>query len=86
MVEEKRKSLATQLEEFDEDSDGYHVPFEVFTWEEWQEMLAQTLQRFTRFQRAIDNNRPLTALQIATEMQEMTILWFKEAINLQESL
>ncbi len=79
-------TLATLIEQLDDDGDGYNVPFGTFTWASWQEMQAQTMQRFTRFQRAIDHNKPATALKIATEMQEMTILWFKEAISLLESL
>lgn len=86
MNEDKKVSLATLVEGLDDDGDGYHVPFEKFTWAMWQEMQVQTMQRFTRFQRAIEHNKPMTALAIATEMQEMTILWFKEAISLQESL
>ena len=86
MNKDNKVSLATLIEELDDDSNGYHVPFETFSWLQWQEMQAQTVQRFTRFQRAIDHNKPATALKIATEMQEMTILWFKEAISLLESL
>ncbi len=86
MNEGNNVSLATLTEELDDDGDGYNVPFGTFTWAQWQEMQAQTMQRFTRFQRAIDHNKPATALKIATEMQEMTILWFKEAISLLESL
>ena len=86
MNEDNKVSLATLIEELDDDGDGYNVPFGTFTWAQWQEMQIQTMQRFTRFQHAIDHNKPATALKIATEMQEMTILWFKEAISLLESL
>lgn len=86
MNKDNNVSLATLIEKLDDDGDGYNVPFGTFTWASWQEMQSQTLQRFTRFQRAIDHNKPATALKIATEMQDMTILWFKEALSLLESL
>jgi hypothetical protein len=63
----------------DGDDDGYDVPFATFTWITWQEMQAQTLQRFTRFQRAIERKRLQEAAEIAMEMQEMALLWQKEA-------
>lgn len=87
MDQEKNTAFLARLADtLDADGDGYHVPFERFTWAQWQEMQAQTMQRFARFQRAVEHNKPATALKIATEMQEMTILWFQEAISLLESL
>ncbi|HET9920684.1 MAG TPA: hypothetical protein VFQ30_12625 [Ktedonobacteraceae bacterium] len=62
-----------------EDDNGYDVPFGTFTWARWQEMQAQTLQRFTRFQRAIERKKPHEAALIALELQEMAAQWLKEA-------
>jgi hypothetical protein len=60
-------------------TDGYDVPFGTFTWAQWQVMQAETMQRFTRFQRAIERKEAHDAMKIALEMQEMTLLWLKEA-------
>src|SRR5260221_14627389 len=64
--------------EVKEDS-GYDVPFAMFTWARWCEMQAQTMQRFGRFQRAIEHKQPRLAVQIQLERQQMTIEWLKEA-------
>lgn len=64
-----------------EEDEGYDVPFALFTWRQWQDMQAQTMQRFTRFQRAIEHKQVRLALQIALEMQQMTTEWFKEAAS-----
>ena len=61
------------------EDNGYDVPFAMFTWARWCEMQAQTMQRFARFQRAIEHKQARLALQIALEMQQMTIEWLKEA-------
>ena len=61
------------------EDNGYDVPFAMFTWTRWCEMQAQTMQRFARFQRAIEHKQARLALQIALEMQQMTIEWLKEA-------
>jgi hypothetical protein len=42
-------------------------------------MQAETMQRFTQFQRAIERKEADEALQIVLKMQEMTLLWLKEA-------
>jgi hypothetical protein len=42
------------------------------------EMQAQTLQRFSRFERAIARREPKLAMLIAVEMQEMALEWQKE--------
>jgi len=60
-------------------TDGYNVPFGTFTWQQWQQMQAETMQRFTQFQRAIERKEADEALKIALQMQEMTLSWFKEA-------
>ena len=62
-----------------EEEEGYDVPFALFTWKQWQNMQAQTLQRFTRFQRAIEHGQARLAIQIVMEMQQMTLEWLKEA-------
>jgi hypothetical protein len=61
------------------EENGYDVPFAMFTWTRWCEMQVQTMQRFARFQRAIEHKQARLALQIALEMQQMTIGWLKEA-------
>src|SRR5258706_14856811 len=61
------------------ENNGYDVPLATFTWTHWCEMQAQTMQRFARFQRAIEHKQARLALQIALEMQQMTIEWLKEA-------
>jgi hypothetical protein len=60
-------------------TDGYNVPFGTFTWQQLQQMQAETMQRFTQFQRAIERKEVDEALQIVLKMQEMTLLWLKEA-------
>ena len=60
-------------------TDGYNVPFGTFTWQQWQQMQAETMQRFTQFQRAVERKEADEALKIALKMQEMTLLWLKEA-------
>ncbi len=62
-----------------EEEDGYEDPFATFGWRHWQEMQAQTLQRFTRFQRAIERKQPRLAAMIALEMQQMALEWQREA-------
>jgi len=47
---------------------GYDAPFSTFTWEQWQEMQASMVQRFTRFQRAIHCKQARVALLIAQEI------------------
>lgn len=60
---------------------GYDVPFTMFTWAAWLEMQTQTLQRFARFQRAIESRHIQEAAAIALEMQEMALEWQKEAAS-----
>lgn len=64
-----------------EEDEGYDVPFALFNWRQWQDMQAQTMQRFTRFQRAIEHRQAQLAMQIALEMQQMTNEWLKEAAS-----
>lgn len=47
---------------------GYDAPFGTFTWEQWQEMQARMVQRFTRFQRAIHYKQAKVAVLIAQEV------------------
>ncbi len=62
-----------------EEMDGYEDPFATFSWQEWLAMQTQTIQRFARFQRAIERRQPKLALFIALEMQSMILEWQKEA-------
>ncbi|HZS75021.1 MAG TPA: hypothetical protein VFA41_00280 [Ktedonobacteraceae bacterium] len=61
------------------ESQGYDAPFTTFTWEEWLEMQAQTIQCFTRFQRAIQQKQAKVATQVAQEMIEIGMAWLYEA-------
>ncbi len=51
-----------------EEEQGYDAPFGTFTWEQWQEMQASMVQRFTRFQRAIHYKQAKVAVLIAQEV------------------
>ena len=64
-----------------EDDAGYSVPFGTFTWTRWLEMQAQTIQYFSRFQRAIEHERIQEATEIALEMHEIALEWLKEACS-----
>ncbi len=68
----KKEQLINYIE------DGYNVPFGTFTWAQWQ---AETMQRFTQFQRAIERKEPDEAARIAFKMQEMGVAWLKEACS-----
>jgi hypothetical protein len=61
-----------------EEDQGFDAPFATFTWARWQEMQAQTVQGFTRFQRAIDQRQPQVASLIALEMQQIVMELQKE--------
>jgi hypothetical protein len=69
--------LRTRSEDI-EQVDGYDDPFATIRWPRWLEMQAQTLQRFSRFERAIARREPKLAMLIAVEMQEMALEWQKE--------
>jgi len=51
-----------------EEEQGYDAPFGTFTWEQWQEMQASMVQRFTRFQRATHYKQAKVAVLIAQEV------------------
>lgn len=63
----------------DEEEMGYDAPFAAFTWAKWLQMQARMLNGFARFQRAIDQHEPRTALLTVLEMQEITTEMYKEA-------
>ena len=75
MSQAKKEHLINYIE------DGYNVPFGTFTWAQWQQMQAETMQRFTQFQRAIERKEPDEAARIAFKMQEMGVAWLKEACS-----
>ncbi len=62
-----------------EEEEGFEDPFASFGWARWLEMQAQTMQRFARFQRAIERRQPKLAMQVVLEMQQMTAEWLREA-------
>jgi hypothetical protein len=74
---ETHLDLSTHSEDI-EQVDGYDDPFATIRWPRWLEMQAQTLQRFSRFERAIARREPKLAMLIAVEMQEMALEWQKE--------
>lgn len=78
MNEEKTPSYTELIGEHVIEDKGYDVPFVTFTWKRWEEMHAQTYQRFARFQRAIEQGRPQVALLAALEMQQIIGEWLAE--------
>jgi protein-disulfide isomerase-like protein with CxxC motif len=65
-----------------QEEEGFDVPFVTFTWTHWQGIQAQTVQNFTRFQRAISQQQPqlaaliaLDMLHIAAELQKEAVAW-----------
>lgn len=59
---------------------GFDVPFVTFTWAHWQDIQAQAVQNFTRFQRAISQQQPQLAALIALEMLHIAAELQKEAV------
>jgi hypothetical protein len=57
---------------------GYDAPFVTFTWARWQEMQADVLFSFNRFQRAIEQRQPQLAALVILEMQEIAAEMHKE--------
>jgi hypothetical protein len=56
----------TSLADFKEacsiqEEQGFDAPFVTFTWAHWQDLQAQTVQNFTRFQRAVAQQQPQLA-------------------------
>ena len=58
---------------------GFDAPFGDFTWAEWLEMQAKMMQRFSRFQRAIEHRQAQMGVEIAQEVIEMGMKWLVEA-------
>ena len=54
--------------------------FVTFTWAHWQDIQAQAVQNFTRFQRAISQQQPQLAALIALEMLHIAAEPQKEAV------
>jgi hypothetical protein len=74
----------TSLADFKEacgiqEEQGFDAPFVTFTWAHWQDMQAQAVQNFTRFQRAISQQQPQLAALIALEMLQIAAELQKEA-------
>lgn len=63
-----------------EDMD-FDVPFSTFSWARWQEIQAQMLLGFARFQRAIASRQPQIAAFIALEMQQNVMDLQKEVCS-----
>jgi hypothetical protein len=75
----------TSLADFKEacgiqEEQGFDAPFVTFTWAHWQDIQAQAVQNFTRFQRAISQQQPQLAALIALEMLHITAELQKEAV------
>ena len=62
-----------------EEEQGYDAPFANFTWEQWLEMQVTMMQRFARFQRAIEHKQAQVASQIAQEVIKLGLEWLDEA-------
>ena len=62
-----------------QEEQGFDAPFVTFTWAHWQDIQAQTVQNFTRFQRAISQQQPQLAALIALEMLQIAAELQKEA-------
>jgi protein-disulfide isomerase-like protein with CxxC motif len=65
-----------------QEEQGFDAPFVTFTWAHWQNIQAEVVQNFTRFQRAISQQQPqlaaliaLEMLHIATELQKEAAAW-----------
>ena len=74
----------TSLADFKEacgiqEEQGFDVPFVTFTWAHWQDIQAQAVQNFTRFQRAVAQQQPQLAALIALEMLQIAAELQKEA-------
>ncbi|HEX6557295.1 MAG TPA: hypothetical protein VF026_31315 [Ktedonobacteraceae bacterium] len=62
-----------------QEEQGFDAPFVTFTWAHWQDIQAQVVQNFTRFQRAISQQQPQLAALIALEMLHIAAELQKEA-------
>lgn len=71
-------SLESVRELLDEEQ-GYDAPFETFTWRYWLELQARAMQSFTRFVRAVGEQRPDHLVMIGLEMQEIATTMLLEA-------
>ncbi len=74
----------TSLADFKEacgiqEEQGFDAPFVTFTWAHWQDLQAQAVQNFTRFQRAVAQQEPQLAALIALEMLQIAAELQKEA-------
>ena len=74
----------TSLADFKEacgiqEEQGFDAPFVTFTWAYWQDLQAQAVQNFTRFQRAVAQQQPQLAALIALEMLQIAAELQKEA-------
>ena len=62
-----------------QEEQGFDAPFVTFTWAHWQNIQAEVVQNFTRFQRAISQQQPQLAALIALEMLHIAAELQKEA-------
>lgn len=53
------------------EEEGYEAPFATFTWKHWLDTQARVHQCFSRFVRAVENQRIEQALMIGMEVQEI---------------
>lgn len=79
----KRKSIPDQISRVKslEEEIGFDVPFATFTWKHWLDLQARMSQGYSRYQRAIENQRFDLALVVTLEMMEMVADLLKEACS-----
>src|SRR5258708_12493756 len=75
---ETHLDLRTHSEDI-EQVDGYDDPFATIRWPRWLEMQALTLQRFSRFERAVAPRHPKLPMLIAVHIQQMALQCQKQA-------
>lgn len=91
MAEQKDKSNPQQLpargvmsleDVRNPEDDGYDAPFMTFTWQHWMETQARVHQCFSRFVRAIENQRVDQAIMLGLEVQEIGSKMLLEAYTI----
>ena len=58
---------------------GFDAPFATMTWQRWLHEQAQIVQAFSRFVRAVEQNRADHAMKIGLEVQEFAARMMLEA-------
>jgi hypothetical protein len=77
--EERAWQRARRVEAL-EQAGNFSEPFATFSWEHWMDLQARVNQGFSRYLRAIENQRPDLALAMTLEIMETTADLLKEAM------